>query len=211
MSVGDIWFNRVNCSTNNRNWSFGIHTEVSTESSDPEDGGVWSRAILAAVNTPLTAMLSGTSRLESVQSWRRFATDARAGMAISTGGVGDRPGDDLSNDNAVFFNLRQTAGDAKFNGGIYVAGQTQDDQELGSWGSTYVSGPLQTFADVFEDHIDAVSPDSGQCRPVVLSKKFTPVATPIGTALDIVTATPTTRVMSQRRRQQKVQGWYVAP
>lgn len=207
MSVGDIWFNRVNCSTNNRAWSFGLHTEVQTESSDPEDGGVWSRAILAAVNTPLIACLSTTSRLESVQSWRRYATDARAGMAISTAGVGTRSGNDLSNDNAAFFNLRQTAGDAKFNGGIYVAGQTQTDQDKGSWATAYVSGALQTFADVFEAAIDAISPDTGQIRPVVLSVKFTPAGTPIGTALDIVTATPTSRVMSQRRRKQKVQGW----
>jgi len=207
MSVGDIWFNRVNCSTNNRAWSFGLHTEVSTESTDPEDGGVWSRAIIAAINTPIIAILSTTSRLESVQSWRRYATDARAGMSISSAGVGTRSGNDLSNDNAVFFNLRQTAGDAKFNGGIYVAGQTQTDQSEGKWAAAYVTGALQTFADVFEDWIDAVSPDSGQCRPVVLSKAFTPAGTPIGTGLDIVTATPTNRVMSQRRRQQRVQGW----
>ena len=128
-------------------------------------------------------------------------------VTISTAGVGTRPGDDLSNDNAAFFNLRQTAGDAKFNGGIYVAGQTQTDQDKGSWATAYVSGALQTFADVFQDAIDAISPDTGQIRPVVLSVKYTPAGTPIGTALDIVTATPTSRVMSQRRRKQKVQGW----
>jgi hypothetical protein len=132
-------------------------------------------------------------------------------MAISSDGLGNRAGEDLSNDNAVFFNLRQIAGDAKFNGGIYIAGQTAADQALGSWSASYLSNQLQTFGNVLEADITAVSPDTGTIEPVVLSKSYAPVATPIGTGLPIVTVTPTTRVMSQRRRQQKVQGWYVEP
>lgn len=207
MAVGDIWNTKVNCSTNNRAWSFGLWLEETTGIVPTNEGRVVADALHAHLNTALIAILSTESRLESVEAWRRHTQPARPGCVLSLLGVGLRTGDSAPNDNAIYVNLRQVAQDARFNGGIFIAGQSDSDMLGNKWVAAYHTTQIKAFTDLLPLFINAVGGDTGQFRVVVLSKKFLPAATPIGTPFDVVEATATDRVMTQRRRQQKVVGY----
>ncbi|MHC4073469.1 MAG: hypothetical protein ACYTGS_15770 [Planctomycetota bacterium] len=210
MAVGDIFATRVNCSTNNRAWSFGLWLEEVSPASPTDEGRVISDALHAHINTQLVGMLSNESCFESVQAWRRHPEPCRPGYTKVTGGTGGRVGDAAPNDNAMYISLRQVAQDAKHNGGIYVSGFRDDDLTNNEWNGTFLLIQVKAFTDVLDDLINAVGGDSGQWRVVVLSKSFAPPTTPIGTPFDVVEAIAANRVMSQRRRAQKVQGYTIS-
>lgn len=207
MAVGDLFYNKINCSTNNRAWSFGLWCEEVSPANPTNDAGVIARAVNAHLQTQLLAIINTESRMESVQSWRRHTTTARPGFVVLSGAAGSRIGDAMPNDNAIFINLRQEAQDAKYNGGIYIAGQSDDDCNGNDWFQVYLDGPVAAFAAVLPNFINAVGGDAGQWRFVTVSKTFVPPTTPVGSPFDITEATASTRVQSQRRRAQKVRGY----
>lgn len=207
MATGDIYFNRFNCSSNNRAWAFGLHCEETTPSSQEQNAEVVADAVAAHVESTLTAILSDDSFFESVQSWKVHGVDAIAGVSVRDAVAGGQIGDTMPSDNALVINLRQIAGAARFNGSIALAGQIMQNHQQNQWSSAYLTGAVDAFADVLLTNINAISPEGGVWRFVVLSKAFSPSGTPVGTALDIVSTAPNNRVMTQRRRKQKVRGW----
>lgn len=207
MAVGDIWRTRVNCSTRNRAWSFGLYLEEVATHSDNDNGFNVAEAVQAHISTQLLGLLSDHSRLESVQAWRLWPGPARPGCVLTVGGVGVEPGDVLSNDNALFINLRQSQGDAKYNGGIYIAGMPELQMSDSKWGSTFLTNKVLPFTTQLSTPVSAVGPAAGTWDISVLSKAFIPAGTPVGTPLKVTAATATARVMSQRRRKQKVEGY----
>jgi len=206
MTVGDIWYNKINCTTNNRGWSFGLYMRETTAIIPVDDGRVASDAVSAHIGSALKSILTTTSCFESVQSWRRWPSPARPGYTFTTSPTGTVSGDALPNDNAIHVTLEQTFTDAKFNGGIYIAGQSDYFQNANKWVAAYMSAGVKTFTDTLPEFINAVSGDTGQFNFVVLSKKYSPATTTIGTPIDVTTAVASDRVMSQRRRQQKKHG-----
>lgn len=207
MAQGDIYYVKVNCSTNNRAWSFGLHAEAIDPDTPANDAGPVARAVNAHFGSQLLAIISTESRFESIAAWRKWTGVGLAGFLNRQDSPGLRVGDSMPNDNPIFFNLRQIAGDAKFNGGIYVSGQSDSDIDGNDWDATYFSTQIQAFSDTLFTNILAVGPDTGLWRFVVLSKAFTPALLPIGTPLDIVSASASVRVQAQRRRAQKVRGY----
>lgn len=205
--TGDLHYNKFNFSTLNRAWSFGLWTEVTTPTTPSLDAGVVSRALVAHFQTVLQNVIQLNSNFESVQSWRRHAGTERPGYTLVQGGAGTRAGDALPNDNALLVNLYQSAQDAKFNGSIYLAGQSDSDHLANEWNAAYLNTQVKAFTDAIPGFINAVGPDTGQIRVVVVSKTFQPASTPIGTAFDVTSAAGNKTVMSQRRRKQRVQGY----
>lgn len=207
MAVGDIWYAKVNCSTNNRGWSFGLWCEEQTPITPANEGRVLSDALLALFTIPLANILSAEGFFESVQAWRRNPLPARPGYSLLDGAVGTRPIQAMPNDNAIFVAIRQSAQDAKFNGAIYVAGQSDADSDGNKWETAYLAAQVKTFTDLLPIAFNAVGGDTGQFRIGVVSKAFSPPSTPIGTFFDCVEAVAGDRVMTQRRRAQKNRGY----
>lgn len=207
MAVGDLYHNQINCSTDNRAWAFGLWAEEVSPAAPANSGNVVANAVHAHLQTALAGVLTDESRFESVQSWRRHPITSRPGFVQVLGGDGLRSGDSLPNNNVLFINLRQVAQDAKYNGGIYLSGQAENQSEDSHWTNAYLTTQIAAFEAVLSTFINAVGGDSGQWRFVVLSKSFLPAATPIGTPFDIVDAKASTRIMTQRRRTTKVRGW----
>jgi hypothetical protein len=207
MATGDLWYNKFNCSTNNRAWSFSMWTEETTPLTPANDGNVMSRLLNAHLGTALLNILGVQSFYESVQSWKRWAGSSRPGFVIRQGSPGTRTGDAMSNDNCLFINLRQSFADAKYNGGIYISGQSDSDHTANKWTDAYLNGAVTAFTDLLDGFINAVGPDTGQARIVVVSKTFQPPSSPVGTNMDVVEAKATDRVMTQRRRRQKNRGF----
>lgn len=207
MATGDLYYNRINLSCYNRALSFGLWSEETSPITPQDEGRVVADAIATLFATALPALLENEARFESVQSWRRYPSPSRAGFSVVAGGAGTRTGDTLPNDNALYINLRQIAADAKYNGGIFIGGCSAADHNDNKWQTAYLVGPVATFTALLDDAFNAVGTDTGQHRFVVLSKRYTPAGTTIGTPFDIVEAVAADRVMSQRRRRQKTQGW----
>jgi hypothetical protein len=90
---------------------------------------------------------------------------------------------------------------------VYLAGQSETDHSVNDWVGGYLSVAVELLCLKFLETINAVSPAGGSWRTVILSQKFQPQSSPFGTPLDVVACAPTTRVMSQRRRKQKADGW----
>lgn len=207
MALGDLWYAKVNCSTNNRGWSFGFWCEEQVPITPTNEGRVLSDALMALFTLPLAASLCNDGFFESVQAWRRFPLPARAGFSLLDGAAGTRIGDAMPNDNALFIALRQDEQDAKYNGAIYLSGQSDDDNDLNKWDAAYLAGAIKTFTDLFPVTVTAVGGDTGTFEIGVVSKAFTPSVTPIGTFFPCVEAIASDRVMSQRRRAQKNRGY----
>lgn len=209
MANGDIYKCKFNFSTNNRAWSFGTHVQEINPISEEGNGQIVAEAVQDHFRAQLQTCISQQSQFESVECWKLWVTPAMPGKSVVESGAGVRPGDSLPNDNALVLQLRQSAGAAKYNGMVFLAGQSETDHILNDWDTTY----LETFVEIlclrFLDQIDAVSPAGGSWRTVVLSEKIEPQTTPVGVPLDVVQCVPTTRVMSQRRRKQKADGWSV--
>ena len=207
MTVGDIYLNKFNVSTNNRAWSFGLYVQEIDPISPEDDANVVARAVNAHLATQLLAILGTDSRFESVASWRRFPTSSMAGFVNRQDSPGLRSGTQLPNDNAIHISLRQDAANARFNGAIFIGGQTDTDAVLNDWATLYYETQIQAFTDRLPLDIGSVGADQGLWRFVVLSKAFVPAATPIGTPLSVTEGFASTRVQTQRRRAQKVRGY----
>lgn len=207
MANGDIYKCKINCSTNNRAWSVGIHVEEINPISVAGNGQIVAKAVEEHFRATFQTCISQQSAFEGVEVWKLWAERGAPGKVASQSANGVRTGDSLTNDNALVLQLRQSAGAAKFNGMVFLSGQSESDHSLNDWDPTYLDTFVELLCDKFLEQIDAVSPDGGSWRTVVLSQKFTPPTTAVGTPLDVVDCVPTTRVMSQRRRKQKVDGY----
>lgn len=207
MAVGDLYKVQVNVSTNNRHWSFGLWVQESSPSTPSDDGAVIARAVDARIGTQLLPIISTASYYEGVQAWRRFPTPSRPGYFKKLGGRGTVFGDSMSNDNSLFINMRQSAQDARFNGGINIAGQSDNQHSGNVFDPTFLSGPVKTFTDQFVGIWSAAVGDSGAYEFVVVSKAFTPPQNFIGTPFDVTEAKASDRVLTQRRRSQKSRGF----
>ncbi len=210
MAVGDIYYAKFNFSTENCPFSFGFYLREETNLAPVDDGGAVARAVNAHFGTAILAILSDQGFFESVQCHRRTPASSRPGYVIRQGSAGLLTGDPMPNSNCIFINLRQEAQDAKFNGGIYMGGQSDANHTGNEWGSTYLSTQVKAFTDLIPAVINAVGPDVGTWQVQVLSKTFVPPSTPIGTPFLVTSATATSRVMSQRRRTSKIRGWQLA-
>lgn len=113
----------------------------------------------------------------------------------------------MSNDNALYINLRQDTVNARFNGGMYIAGLSENDQDDNLWDDNFLNGAVKAFTDTFETSLIVEATADGSYAFAVLSKAFTPQTTPIGTAFEVFRAVASNRVSTQRRRKQKVRGW----
>ena len=207
MATGDLYYNRLHFSTNNRAWAWGLWVQEIDPSSDDQNAEIVALAVSAHFNASLLPCLSTESRFESVSTWKRHGTAAMPGTAVQIGSVGTRGSGAIPNDNAVVISLRQSAAAAKHNGQIFHAGQIQSDLNVNEWAVGYVNVQLTALAARFTLNIAAVSPASGTWRPVVVSETLDPPSTPVGTPLDITSAVPKNRVYSQRRRGQRVEGY----
>jgi hypothetical protein len=207
MTVNDLYFTKIQGSTNNRAWSFGVWLKETVDSSDPENSQIVADSVFLIMSVALPPCLSVDSWFESVTVWKRWAFQGRPGNVLSAAGQGTRPGRAMSNDNALFVNMRQDTVNAKYNGAIYLSGLSENDQDNNYWDDTFLQGPIQTFLDVFDAPVVAGGGNSGSWAWSVVSKAFSPPSTPLGTAFEIFKAVPNNRVASQRRRRNKVVGW----
>lgn len=210
MATGDIYHAVVNCSTNNRAWSFGLHYEETNPSSMEDRAQLVADSLVTHLLATLTGVLSTESFFESVYCTKLFGVQAIPGLSVvGTGGVGTRAGDTLPNDNALMLQLRQIARPANRNGKIFIAGQTATDHTDNKWTSAYLNGNVATFAAQLEFVVNAIAPETGSWRLVVLSQADAVPTTPAGTPLDVTDVVATTRVMTQSRRRQRNVGWSV--
>ena len=207
MAVGDLFYCRLSCTTNNRNWGFGLWLEETTPATPANEGRVISDALRSHISSGLIGMFPAQTVFESVQAWRRYPSSCRPGYTKELGGTGSQSGTAMPNDNALHVNLRQIEQDAKYNGSIYIAGLSSDAHSGNEWTSGYLTTQIKTFTDLLDDPVSAVGTDTGGWKFVVVSKAYTPSATPIGSPFDVDEAVATNRVMSQRRRKQKAKGW----
>lgn len=207
MATNDLYFCRANCATNNRAWGFGFWLEEVDPISVGGDGLTVAKAIDANLTTELKNILSTAASVESYHAARRWTGPLAAGQLSIAAGDGSRAGNAMSNDNAIFFNLQQTAGPAKHNGGFFVAGQSDTDHSGSDWVAAYLAAQVAAFSAKLTSNFDAVSPETGRWRLVVVSKTIQPQTTFVGTPLDVTRATAAARVLTQSRRRQKVVGF----
>jgi len=207
MATGDLYKVQYNCSTHNRHWSFGLWVQESSPSTPADDGAVIARAVNARLSDALRAIITTESVVEGVQAWRRFPGTSLPGFFKLVVGTGSVLGDSMSNDNSLFINLRQSAQDARFNGGINIAGQSDNDHSANVWDPAYLAGPVKTFTDLLVGIWSAAVGDSGAYEFVVLSKAFSPPQNFLGTPFDITEGVAADRVLTQRRRAQKSRGF----
>ena len=197
----------VNCSTNNRAWSFGFWMREVDPIGSGGDGYTVAEAIDSQLTTPLRNILSADSVIESYDAAKRIPGHNPAGRFYVSTGTGLRSGPALSNDNALYINLRQTYTDSAHNGGMFVAGQSSYDQAGSSWVDAYFIDEVKDFTDAMLGNFDAVSPSSGRWTVGIFSKTVIPWTHEIGTFMDLTTCVATARVMTQSRRRQKRRGF----
>ena len=207
MATGDLYYNRVNFSTNNRAWGIGFWLEEQDPISAGGDGRTVAIAAEAQLNAALRNVLSTDSEIESYHAAKRFVGANPAGSAFPTTSDGQRAGNALPNDNCLYLNLVQTAGEAKNNGGIYISGQSASDVSDSEFDTGYITTQVAALITALLGNFDAVSPEGGRWTLSVLSKTFTPPSTSIGTPLDVTAITASTRVLTQSRRRQLVTGF----
>lgn len=207
MTVGDIYFSQTSCSTNNRNWTMGHWLKETVDYSAPNDAQPIADAVFLQWTVFLRACLCVDSHLESVSVWKRFAGSSRPGVVYATTGAGSRPGRSMSNDNAMFINLRQDTVNAKYNGAFYLSGMSENDQDNNKWDDTFLNGPIAQFLERFDQPLIVAGGETGSFAWSVLSKAYTPPTTEIGTAFEVFKAVASDRVASQRKRRNKVTGW----
>jgi len=197
----------VNCSSNNRAWSFGFWVREVDPISAGGDGYTVAEAIDTQLTTPLRNLLSTDSTIESYTAAKRIPGHNPAGMFYVATGGGLRSGYAMSNDNALYINLRQTYTDAAHNGGMFIAGQSALDQSASSWVDAYYTNQIKDFCDAMLGNFNAVSPASGRWTAGIFSKTVIPWTHDIGTFMDLTTCVATQRVMTQSRRRQKRRGF----
>lgn len=207
MAVGDLYYNTVHMSTNNRNWSWSFWLKETLVYSEPQDAGPIANALFVHFFAQLVNVISTDTFIESFNSWKRFDGSSRPGQTLMVTTPGERVGGAMSNDNALYVNLRQDTVNAKFNGGFYMAGQSNNDQDNNVFDDNYLSTQVKTFTDRFEEPLVITIGGTGSFAFAVLSKAFTPPTTPIGTGFEVFRAVASNRVHTQRRRRQKVRGW----
>lgn len=108
--------------------------------------------------------------------------------------------------NALYIQLLQSAADARYNGGIYIAGQSETDAANSEWTTAFFNTQVQAFINLLTQPVNAVGGDSGQWTFATRSKAYAPAATPIGTLFDITGGAASQRVMTMRKRGTKVRG-----
>ena len=207
MTVGDIYYASVQGSTNNRSWTFGFYLKETVDPELDDDAQPIADALVAHQQTELAALLPNDSFVESYNVWKRHPGSARPGQSLILLAPGTRPGRSMSNDNALYINLRQDTVNARFNGGMYIAGLSENDQDDNLWDDNFLTGAVKAFTDTFESSLIVEATADGSYAFAVLSKAFTPQTTPIGTAFEVFRAVASNRVSTQRRRKQKVRGW----
>lgn len=206
MATGDIYRVDCDCDTNNRAWSFGFYL-IERDDILTGDGLTVAKAVDATITTKLRDLLSPSSKVNSYHASKRYEGYNPAGRYYVPTGVGTQSGDPLSNDNALYIDLRQSYAPAKHNGGIYIAGQSASVCDGSTWAASYLSGAVKDFTDLLAGYFNAVSGEDGKWEMVVLSKTITPWTTGIGTPSDVTSAVANNRVMTQSRRRQKVKGF----
>jgi hypothetical protein len=206
MATGDLYRCKLNFSTNNRAWSVGIHIQEVDPISEEGFGDIVAHAVAEHFVSQLVVCLTSDSAFESVETWKIYQAGGMPGMYKLQGGVGNQPADSLPNDNALVLQLRQSAGPARFNGKQFYAGQSDTNISGNDWLPSYLSTNVELLALRYLDTINAVSPEGGAWRVVILSKAFDPPTLPIGTPLDLTSVVPSTRALTQKRRRQRVQG-----
>lgn len=209
MAVGDIFYAQHACSTNNRNWTFGFYLKETVEYTGGDNLDPIATALFLVHAPALQAILAVDSFHESINVWKRHPGSARPAQILQSTGQGSRPGRSMSNDNCMYINLRQDTVNAKFNGGMYIAGQSENDQDNNRFDSTYLDGAVKAFTDTFEASLTVTGGFAGSFAFAILSKAFTPPTTTIGTAFEVFRAVANDRVATQRRRRQKVRGWAI--
>lgn len=197
----------VNCSTNNRAWSFGFWMRQVDPISAGGDGYTVAEAMDAQLTTPLRNILSTDSVIESYDAALREPGNNPAGRFYVGTGAGLRSGAGMSNDNALYINLRQTYANAAHNGGMFIAGQSTYDQSQSSWVDAYFTSQVKDFCDAMLGNFDAVSPSAGRWTVGIFSKTVLPWTHVYGTFMDCTTCVATARVMTQSRRRQKRRGF----
>ena len=207
MTVGDIYYSSVAGSTNNRGWTFGFYLKETVDAELDDTAQPIADALLLHLQSFLQAILPLDSFVESFNVWKRHPGSARPGQVLVATGIGGRAGRAMSNDNALYVNLRQDTVDARFNGGFYVAGLSENDQDDNLWSENYLNTPVKAFTDRFEQSLVVTGAQVGSFAFAVLSKAFSPPTTPIGTAFEVFRAVASNRVSTQRRRRQKARGW----
>jgi len=208
MATDDIYRCSINCSTNNRAWSFGFWVREMDPLSAGGDGLTVAEAVENHLNEGLRDILSGESVVESYDAAKRWPGHNPAGRAYVASGTGYRPTDALSNDNALYLSIRQTYTDSSHNGGMFIAGQAQIDQSASKWDDGYMTGRVKDFQDLLMGNFDAISPATGRWTLGVFSKKVLPwTITGFGTFMDATGVQATARVMTQSRRRQKRKGF----
>jgi len=206
MATGDIYRIDVDCSTNNRAWSFGFFV-IERDTIGTGDGLTVAKACDATFTAALRALLSTSASVDSYHASKRFLGYNPAGRYYVPTGTGTQSSDALSNDNSLYIGLRQTFAAAKYNGGIYIAGQATGICDGSTWSDTYLSGAVKTFTNLLPGYIDAVSPEVGKWDIVVLSQAYSPPTMVLGTPMDVTSAVANNRVMTQSRRRQRVKGF----
>lgn len=206
MATADIYYARINCSTNNRAWGTGFYVEEQDPISAGGDGLTVAKAIDAVLKTAILDILSVDSRLESIVCSKRFIGFNPAGMLNQQTATGTRAGDSLPNDNVLYFNFHQTAFAAKHNGGLFWCGQSITDHAKSKWVAGYLSTQVAAMSTALLANFDAIGGEAGRWRLIILSKRL-PFAMAIGTPIDVTNVIATDRVLTQSRRRQKVQGW----
>lgn len=208
MATDDLYRCSINCSTNNRAWSTGFWLREVDPISSGGDGLTVATACDALLTSGLRDILSEESHIESYDASKRWPGHNPAGRFYVNPGEGIRTGNALSNDNAVYINLRQTYADSAHNGGMFVAGQSQSDQSASRWVDSYLTTQIEDFTDLLLGNFDAVSPETGRWTLGIFSKTVLPWTTPgLGTFMDCTGAKASARVMTQSRRRQKRRGF----
>ena len=206
MAVSDIYYLRVNLSTDNRAHGFGFFVEEIDPSSDQLDAQLVADGWNDVKINALSAMLGTDTQIESIHAGRRWPTTSRAGLVVRSLTTGSRSGNATPLTNAMVIRLEQAAADAKHNGRIFIGGLSENDHTLNRWDDTYTNTTVQAFADSLLVDFNAVSPASGKWRTVVMSKALPAPPTTIGTPLVVTSVTPHRIVYTQKRRRTDVYG-----
>ena len=182
--------------------SFGLHYTVQTDASDPLNGDLLAESFDLHARTEIEDCVSDKTQIAKVTARRVDPTAAYTGVYYLPDVVGDDAiGEPMAQSNAAMLLLHQPAGSPRNNGKIYIPGISENQVEGNTWKTGFTSGVLLTLANKLETQVVEVSAGPGRWDPAILSKSFSPPATPHGTALDVTKITVSGRVSRQSRRR----------
>jgi len=207
MATNDLWKCKFNFSLWHRAWSFSLWYQETTPISEANDGQIVAEAMHAHFVTVLRDVLCDDGRFESVQAYKRFTTSGRAGFTVADPGTGNRSGDAAPANNNIYVKLQQTFAPAKNNAGFSLGGQSESDIDENKWFNTYLTTEVKAFTDQLQVDVTAIGPAVGVWRLSLLSKTILPWTTTIGTPITVTNAVASERILTQRRRTTKTQGW----